>query len=804
MNLRLMAAVQLLGALPVLAADALPTIAARTAGLERHDGFVSWYWDAAKGRLLLEVARPGEEFLYGVGLAGGAGTLAAPLDRGQLGGLGLVRFERVGPRVLLHQLQVVHRSGVPDRERTRVVTESFPSAVLGAFDVVASEGGRALVDATEFLLRDSVVLPILQASGHKGFRQDLARSAFRFERSGAFPLNSEIEVLATFAADEVPEGIAEVLPDGRSMSLLLHHTFLKLPPPGFEAREQDPRVGVLSERRLDHTAPFSEPIERYLTNRWRLQKADAAAPLSPPTRPLRFYLDRGMPEPERSAVREAALWWNHAFEAAGFRDAIVIEDLPEGATLLDARYPGLEWINRAERAWSIGEYRTDPRTGEILHGVARIDSHRRRTTARQWQNTKTPGRACNAADSPDYGWLSPLTASPFDDEQGLVLARLRYLAAHELGHVLGFDHNWAATTFGWGSVMDYLGANIQPKDGGLDFSDAFPTDVGAYDRLMAEWAYAPGADRARLDRIVAEAYARGVVFPLASDPRWAEYDWGQDPVAWLRTTQEARRIILARFGAAQLPAGAPVHDLASRFNLAYLYHRFGIQAAQQYVGGQFQTNALAGDGQPPTAWVPAAKQKEALELLLTALLPENLDVPQRIEAELVSAPSSRAPSREAFASDAGATFSPLSAARALAGLIVRPLLEPERAARLTLASGRDALDLDFLLGRLVGATWDAPAAATPRLDALRRVTQRSVLDAMLALAANPAASPEVRATTLAHLVKLRAALKLRGGADAAASAHLRACERDLAEFLDRPESRQAPAPVPAPPGRPIG
>jgi hypothetical protein len=374
-----------------------------------------------------------------------------------------------------------------------------------------------------------------------------------------------------------------------------------------------------------------------------------------------------------------------------------------------------------------------------------------------------------------------------------------------VGHTLGLNHNWAATTYGWGSVMDYLAANVQLRDGRLDLSDAYPKDVGSYDRLMIEWGYTPGLDRAALDRIVRDAYARGVVFPLESDPRWAEYDWGPDPVEWLSTTQAVRRVILERFGVEQLRPGTPVHDLTVRFSLAYLYHRFGIQAAQQYVGGQLQTNALAGDGQTPTAPVPAAQQQKALDLLLAALEPEGLDVPDRARAVLVPEPSATRRTRERFASEAGDVFSPLSAARSLANLIVRPLLEPQRAARLTLATGPGAPTLDGLLRRLLSATWGAAPDAKAGHAALRRVAQRAVLDALLDLASHPDAAPEVRALALARLVRLRSEVRLRKGADAESDAHLRLAERDIGEFLDHPDTRKARrAPLSAPPGRPIG
>ena len=782
-------------AIPGPAPDALPSVVARASGLDRRDGFLPFVWDARRGQLLIEIAKWNEDFLYGSGLASGAGILDPTLDRGTTGALGLCHFERIGPRVLLVQKQMENRSTSADPERTRVVAESFPTSILAALPIVAETGETVLADATDFLLRDPGIALALKDAKQGEWRADPARSALQFDRTGAFPRNTEIEAQMTLAADNPAPAVAAALPDGRTMTLRVHHTFLALPEPGFSPRPLDPRIGFIPLFYRDQTAPVEEPIERYIASRWRLDASHKIV----------YYLDRGIPEPERSAMREAALWWNHAFAEAGFPDAFVLEDLPPGASFLDARYSGIEWVNRVDRSWSFGEIQVDPRTGEIVHGVARIDSHRRRTTSRIWRNIQPPrdALACAAAEAPDVPPVAKDAGGM--PERELVLERLRYLVAHEVGHTLGLMHNWAATTFGWGSVMDYLAPNIQLSHGELDLSDAYPKDIGAYDRLMIRWGYSPDGDRRRLDAIVRDGYAKGLVYPLESDPRWAEYDWGADPVRWLATTQAVRRVILDRFGVAQLSPGEPVYDLASRFSLAYLYHRFGIQAAQQFVGGQYQTNALAGDGQTPVAWVEPARQREAVRLLLEALRPENLDIPDRVVAALVAAPQGENPTRERFPSEAGETFSPLTAARALADLVVDPLLDPARAARLTIDPAPGSPGFSDLLRSLVAATWGAPPEASSRRAALRRVTQRVVLDRMMDLAADGSASPDVRAQAAAALGELRTKLGSVATGDAASRAHVQAARRDLAEFFERPEVRKTRhPPVAAPPGRPIG
>ena len=407
----------------------------------------------------------------------------------------------------------------------------------------------------------------------------------------------------------------------------------------------------------------------------------------------------------------------------------MIRDLPEGATFLDARYSGIEWINRTERAWSIGDSRS---TRAPARSCTRWRASTRTAGAPPpacgGTSARPPRGAATAPTCPDAAW--PWLATGGGRGRTLVLARL----ALPLGP-RGGPHARPRPQLGGHHVRLGLGDGLPGAQHPAQVRERRPRPLRRLSDatsapttgLMIRWGYTPGrGPRARWIAIVREGYARGVVYPLESDPRWAEYDWGADPggLAAHHAGRAARDPRALRPG--QLAAGrAASTTLQVRFSLAYLYHRFGIQAAQQYVGGQFQTNALAGDGQTPTR-LGAGRQAAARRSSCCSprWRPRTWTCPTR-----ASRRSSRAfrhsPTRERFRLRGGRGLQPARARRAsLAGLVVRPLLEPERAARLTLASGTGALTLDACCG-----AWSRrPGGAAPdplaRHAALRRVAQR--------------------------------------------------------------------------------
>jgi hypothetical protein len=787
----------------------LPGIAERTRTMQKLDGFMPLYWDASAGRLFLEVARFETDFLYIVSLPAGLGSNDVGLDRSQLGGTRVVRFQRVGPRVLLVEPNLRYRASSPNPAERRAVEESFATSVLWGFRAEAESDGRVLVDVTEFALRDAHgVIGALARTGQGTYRLDPNRSVVYLPRTKAFPRNTEIEVLLTFQGENPGAWVRQVTPTAEAVTVRQRHSLVELPPPGFQPRRFDPRAGYGARVWYDYTATFPEPLERRFAPRHRLAKRNPAAAVSEPVQPIVYYVDPGVPEPIRSAVLEGARWWNQAFEAAGYRDAFRVELLPDTADPMDVRYNVIQWVHRATRGWSYGSTVTDPRTGEILKGHVLLGSLRIRQ---------------------DFliaeGLLSPYATGRerATAAEAMGLARIRQLAAHEVGHTLGLSHNYVGSAQGRASVMDYPHPLVRlAADGSIDLSDAYATGIGEWDKVAITWGYqhfVEGTDEAAaLDRILAEARRRGLTFftdqdarPVGSaHPQAHLWDNGSDAAFELDRVLRVRRAALDRFGESALRLGSPLAALEDVFVPLYLHHRYQVEAAVKLVAGQDYTFALRGDGQTPVRSVEPAVQRRALESVLATLRPEVLAMPRTLLASVPPRPPGFPSHRELFERHTGPVFDAIAPATAAAAFSVRLVLDPARAARLVQQHALDPAQpgLVQVVDRLLEVAF-ATEPSDPYHAELIRAVQRVVVEGLMTLALD-APSGQVRAVVELKLEELRdrlAAGAVGGGERGSVEdrAHRRLLAADVRRFLDREYTPQRRLPLPdLPPGAPIG
>lgn len=818
--------------LPVVAQEKTQdkTIAARIAGLQKLDGYVPLYWDASNGKMLMEISRFNTEFLYQVSLPTGVGSNPLGLDRGQLGASHVVRFERIGPKVLLVQSNYRFRAISPDAAERRAVEESFAQSVLWGFKVEASEADRVLVDATAFFLRDAHgVIDRLRQARQGQYRYDESRSAFFLPRTRAFPKNTEVETILTFSSEaDTGSLVRDTVPSPQSLTVREHHSLVELPDNNYKPRKLDPRVGVHGITFYDYASPITEPVEKRWISRHRLQKKDPTAAVSEPVKPIVYYVDNGAPEPIRSALVEGASWWNTAFEAAGFKNAFQVKVLPEGADPMDLRYNMINWVHRSSRGWSYGGSVTDPRTGEIIKGNVTLGSLR----IRQDYMIGTgliPGFASNGQGEgecefgavQDLDYLSDL--DPSADAAAMSLARIRQLSAHETGHTLGLAHNFAASTYGRASVMDYPAPTVQIKNGKLDLSNAYAAGIGAYDKFAIKYGYsefAPGVnEEAELERIVEGGVNAGMLFisdadarpPGAAHPLANLWDNGNDPIAMLRHEMEVRRIGLSQFGLASVPTGTPLSLLEAKLLPLYLHHRYQLQAAVKSLGGVNYSYAVkrASGVNPGTIQgiVSPARQRDALAAVLETIKVDELAIPPRI-LELIPprAFGYEGGPTELFSKRTDPTFDPIAAATISADFAVSGLLEPHRAARLMEFHALDNANPDFkeVVDALIGATWKTAVPKNAYHAEIARAVQSLTVTELLDLASDSTAAVQVRAVATEALRGLSAWLKLPASAGMNA-AHRNATREDIERFLTRPDAtRKQTPPLPTPPGDPIG
>lgn len=762
--------------------------------MQHLPGLFKLHWDAAKGILWLEIDRFGSEFLYIDSLPAGIGSNDVGLDRGQLGESRIVTFERVGPKVLLVQRSDQFRVTSDNPAEKRAVDEAFAASVLWGASVAAEEGGRALVDATSFVLSDAHhVAARLKATGQGTFKLDEKRSALSLPGTRSFPRNTELEAMLTFAGDEPGPFVREVVPEPTAITVRQRHSFIQLPGPGFAPRLTDPRGGFFGQKVVDFGAPAGEQLQRVLVARHRLQKRVPGDAASEPVQPLIYYVDRGAPEPVRSALVEGASWWAQAFEAAGFRNAFQVKLLPEGADPMDVRYNVIQWVHRATRGWSYGSAVVDPRTGEILKGHVTLGSQRVRQ---------------------DYlifeALLSPWTRGKAEDPRMLksALARIRQLAAHEVGHTLGLEHNFLASTRSRASVMDYPHPLVKvAPDGSLDLTDAYASGIGEWDKVAIAWGYSERPEAARTGLLTA-ALAQGLRFltdqdarpPGSAHPSAHLWDNGTDASDELVRVLGVRSRALGRFGEGAVREGVPLARLADVLVPLYLFHRYQTEAVSKVIGGQDYTYAMRGDGQVPIRPIPAEAQRRALQLLLRTISPETLTLPERIVQLLPPHPPGWERTRESFPSRTGLTFDALGAAEVGARHSLSLLLHPERAARLAAQAAPG-------LGEVIDAMLDATWRAAPRKGtqgSVQRTVDDVALEELLKLARDVRTSAEARATALLALRGLSAwAAQPAAPADGERRAHLAWAVEQIAR-LDLEPTLKATEPLEPPPGQPIG
>ncbi len=800
------------------AKDDPPTFEQRIAGLQLRDGLFPMHLDAEAGKVFFELPAPGEdgqvaELLYAEGLVAGLGSNPVGFDRGQISSAVILRLRHVGGKLLIEQPNLRFRASSDNALEQQAVRESFAPSVLWAGPIEArAEDGRLLVDVTSFLLRDAHgISRKLKAGGHGNYALDAGRSVVDFDHLLAFPDNLELDVVLTYGLQGGEPGVhvRQTVPDSNSFTLVQHHSFVRLPDAdGFRPRAWHPRSGASDVRYSDYSAPLADSIERRLVIRHRLSKDE----------PIIFYLDPGTPEPVRSALFEGASWWTEAFKAAGFPNGYRVEMLPADVHPLDVRYNVIQWVHRSTRGWSYGGGVVDPRTGEMVKGHVNLGSLRVRQDRLLFEGLV-------GADATGQGGPNdPIEAA---------LARIRQLAAHEVGHALGLDHNFAASTYGRGSVLDYPAPLVKiTADGDFDLSEAYGVGLGAWDVQAVRYSYTAfdsEDEAAGLAKILAENQQRGLLFVADQDARPAYaahplgslWDNGSDTVAELEHALRVRRLALDRFGADRIAEGQPLSLLQEVLAPVYFHHRYQLAATAKSLGGLDFRYTLRGDDLPPAKPVDPAQQRRALALLLRTLDPVELDLSDDVLALLLPRPANFNPNRELFNGHTTPVFDPLAAAATATELTLHELLQPQRAARLVDFHRRDANlpgfeeVLEELLHTLFpdGAHDDGQSSSshqhaplTPRLQEIQRTIQVVATHHLIHLADDATAAPAVRARAEQALSEILERLGRVAAFGAVDEAHRATLSGVIERFFERlPTATVAPpTALPAPPGSPIG
>ncbi|PIF01189.1 MAG: peptidase [Maribacter sp.] len=734
--------------------------------LKNYKGFFDFYYEGAQDKIYLEVNDLDREFLYVNSLATGVGSNDIGLDRGQLGRGRIVKFKKAGNKLLLVQTNQRYRAITDNGPERKSIEQAFAKSVLYGFKIEKVNKEGYIIDLTPFLMEDAHGVAATFKHRKEGtYKVDASKSALSLDRTKAFPENVEFEALLTFKGTPTGKNIESVVPTASLVSVVQHHSFIKLPDDGYKMREFDPRSGAISMSYLDYATPIQEPIKKRYIIRHRLEKKNPGAEISEAKQPIVYYLDPGTPEPVRSALLEGARWWDEAYAVIGFKDAFQVKMLPKDADPMDCRYNVIQWVHRSTRGWSYGASVVDPRTGEIIKGHVSLGSLRIRQ---------------------DFMIAQALLDKPFgqgnDNYQPMLemaLARIRQLSAHEVGHTLGFTHNFLASTKERSSVMDYPHPLVKLTNGKIDLSDVYTIGIGDWDKVTVAYSYSEfdknANEREELDKILRAADSNGLRFITDSDARARGgahalahlWDNGRSASVELDNVLAVRQKAISNFSKDNIRKGEPYSVLEDVFVPLYFFHRYQTEAATKVVGGLDYNYAVKGDGQAIVKPVDAKAQREAMAAILKTIAAEVLAIPKDKLGLFPPRAFGYGRNHESFSSMAGVAFDPLGAAATASDMTLGLLLHPERANRLVYqySLDRNQVSLDEVLRNLVENTF-LKTHQDPYLNEVQHMVNVSVLKHIMGLAVSDQSYFQVKALAgqyIGHIKNSNGPVKVKGG-----------------------------------------
>ena len=644
-----------------------------------YEGFMNFSYNNDSGKIILEINKLDSEFMYINSLSRGVGNNDLGLDRGQLGDSRVVYFTKRGNKILLIQPNLRYVSNSSNYLENKAVKEAFARSVLFGFDIIEKTKDSYKIDITSFLIRDAHgVSQRLRYSNSGSYTLNKSMSAIDLDRTKAFPKNIEFDVLLTFTGNPSGNLVRSVTPTASNLTVNQHHSFVELPDNNYKKRKFDPRSGSNPFIVYDYSTPIDDKLEQRFIVRHRLNKKYPKQEISEPVEPIVYYIDNGTPEPVKSALIEGGNWWNQAFESAGYKDAFRIEILPEDADPMDVRYNLIQWIHRSTRGWSYGASIVDPRTGEIIKGQVSLGSLRVRQ---------------------DYMILSGLIDNPNDIEnKSLIkktsLDRIRQLSAHEIGHTLGFAHNYISSANNRSSVMDYPHPKIDIVNGNINIDNAYSKNIGDWDKVSVRYAYTDFQENenedVKLNDIIEEAVNKGLYFLSDSDSRPVGsanpfshlWDNGEFPYKELDKLLKVRDLALKNIDLDNLVDGEPYDRIEDILVPIYMLHRYQIESAAKAIGGVDYLYFVKNKNNDKVKFVDSKLQKESLKSLLNVLNPKNLVLPTNL-IQILSPRSFRNPrTRENFESNTGVTFDYINASSSIINHTLTFLMNPERINRI--------------------------------------------------------------------------------------------------------------------------